>query len=346
MDTIYEELLIHVHQVLKEKSDSKEVLFVPNQSLALLPLHAASWKDEAGKKHYLLEEYSISYAPSVSVFKRCQENEKLRSNKTLFVTNPKEDLDASEKEVSFIERLHQPSKNLLRKDATKSAVIEALREDYGFTHFSCHGFYNQASPFDSGLVMADEVIKLSEIISTNLQSNWLTTLSACETGMVDFASPTDEHFGLPLGFIFAGSPSVWASLWSVSDMATSELMQMAYENLSQEDYKDNKPEALRQAQLSMLNERISASVFLGRFSAFRSLVGVGKFWKIFVPLQAPKVSDSTKVYGKQVLLGLRVRKLKTDEFLRCNAGCRKNSGGTVRRGIGIASGRISGSFAT
>ncbi len=268
LDTIYEKLLIHVHQVLNEKSDSTEVLFVPNQSLALLPLHAASWKDEAGRKHYLLEEYSISYAPSVSVFKRCQENEKQRSNKTLFVTNPTEDLDSSEKEVLFIEGLHQPSKNLLRKDATKSAVVEALREDYGFAHFSCHGFYNQANPFDSGLVMSDEVIKLSEIINSNLQSNWLTTLSACETGMVDFGSPTDEHFGLPLGFIFAGSPSVWASLWSVSDMATSELMKMAYKNLSQEEYKDNKPEALRQAQLEMLKEGYPHPFFWAGFQHF------------------------------------------------------------------------------
>lgn len=104
------------------------------------------------------------------------------------------------------------------------------------------------------MVMSDKVIKLSEIINSNLQNNWLTTLSACETGMVDFASPTDEHFGLQLGFIFAGSPSVWASLWSVSDMATAELMQMAYENLNTEEHKNNKPEALRQAQLEMMKE--------------------------------------------------------------------------------------------
>ncbi len=109
--------------------------------------------------------------------------------------------------------------------------------------------------------MSDEVIKLSGIINSNLQSNWLTTLSACETGMVDFGSPTDEHFGSPLGFIFAGSPSVWASLWSVSDMATSELMKMAYENLGKEEYRDNKPEALRQTQLSMLNDDDSAHPF-------------------------------------------------------------------------------------
>jgi CHAT domain-containing protein len=112
--------------------------------------------------------------------------------------------------------------------------------------------------------MADAIINLGEIINWNLQNNWLTVLSACETGIVDFASPTDEHFGLPLGFIFAGSPSVWASLWSVSDLATSELMKLAYENLSKEEFRHNKPEALRRAQLTIF-EDLSHPFFLAGF---------------------------------------------------------------------------------
>lgn len=254
LEIIYKKLISHVHQILREKSLTKEILFIPNQSLALLPLHAASWKDKNGKRRYLLEEFTISYCPSVSVFKRCQENEKVRTNKTLLVTNPTRDLMFSEKEVEFIKKIHQPSTDLRRKKASKSVVIKALRDDYSFTHFACHGFYYPENQFDSGLLMADKVIKLSEIINCNLQNNWLTTLSACETGMVDFASPTDEHFGLPLGFIFAGSPSVWASLWSVSDETTSVLMQKAYDNLSKEEFRNNKPKALREAQLSMLRK--------------------------------------------------------------------------------------------
>jgi CHAT domain-containing protein/Flp pilus assembly protein TadD len=254
LDIIYKKLISHVHQILREKSPTKEILFIPNQSLALLPLHAASWKDKNGERRYLLEEFTISYCPSVSVFKRCQENEKVRTNKTLLVTNPTRDLIFSEKEVKFIKKIHQPSTNLRRKKASKSAVIKALRDDYSFTHFACHGFYYPENQFDSGLRMADKVIKLSEIINCNLQNNWLTTLSACETGMVDFASPTDEHFGLPLGFIFAGSTSIWASLWSVSDETTSILMQKAYDNLSKEEFRNNKPKALREAQLSMLRK--------------------------------------------------------------------------------------------
>jgi CHAT domain-containing protein/Tfp pilus assembly protein PilF len=251
LKTLYKKLMIHVHRILKEKSPTKEILFIPSQSLAVLPLHGASWKDKNGEIRYLLEEFTISYCPSVSVFKRCQENEKSRTDRTLLITNPTGDLIFSEKETEFIETFHQPSKNLHGKKATKSAVIKALRDDYSFTHFASHGFYHLENQFDSGLVMADQVIKLSEIINCDFQNNWLTTLSACETGMVDFDSPTDEHFGLPLGFIFAGSPSIWASLWSVSDETTSLLMQKAYENLSKCKFYNNKPEALRQAQLSI-----------------------------------------------------------------------------------------------
>lgn len=288
LDALYEILMVRVHKGLDEfyerswnlagRSSGKNVLFVPTQSLALLPLHAASWKDDRGKRHHLIEEYTISYAPSVSVFNRCRENERGRAtNNALFVTNPnkcdtvlhsqessyscaefdeyksyRSHLEHSEREVSHIEKILRPNKNLLGKDATKSSVIETLNKDnFTFSHFSCHGFYNQENFFESGLVMSDGVITLTEIINCNLRDNWLTTLSACETGMVDFSSPTDEHFGLPLGFVFAGSPSIWASLWSIDDEFTSDLMKFAYENLNKREFQNNKPEALRQAQLAM-----------------------------------------------------------------------------------------------
>lgn len=254
LDLIYEKLLIHVHRVLKEKSTSRDILLVPTKSLARLPLHAASWKDANGKQRYLCEEYTISYAPSVSVFKRCLDNEKKRSNKTLLITNPKGDLSGSTEETDSILGLHPNGHCLELEQATRANVLEALKTDYGLIHFSCHGFYIQANPFSSGLVLHDDDLSLSDIINCNLQNNWLTTLSACETGMVDFQSPTDEHFSLPLGFVFGGSPSVWASLWLVSDRATSALMKNAYQNLSKEEYKNNKPEALRQAQLSMFRD--------------------------------------------------------------------------------------------
>jgi CHAT domain-containing protein len=55
----------------------------------------------------------------------------------------------------------------------------------------------------------------------------------------------DDVVGLTRGFLYAGSRSIVASLWSVEDKSTAELMGAFYGNLS----KLPKREALREAQL-------------------------------------------------------------------------------------------------
>ena len=74
----------------------------------------------------------------------------------------------------------------------------------------------------------------------------LVTLSACETGQVDFRPTSDEYIGLPSGFLFAGSPSVVSSLWRVSDISTSFLMVQFYQRLKAGQ---PVPIALNQAQI-------------------------------------------------------------------------------------------------
>jgi len=64
---------------------------------------------------------------------------------------------------------------------------------------------------------------------------------------VDFREIADEHYGLPIGFLFAGAPTVWGTLWTVNDLSTALLMVKAYQGLIREG--KGKPEALRDAQL-------------------------------------------------------------------------------------------------
>jgi CHAT domain-containing protein len=73
----------------------------------------------------------------------------------------------------------------------------------------------------------------------------LITLSACETGLGKIANG-DDVVGLTRGFLYAGGRSIVASLWSVADMATAELMKTFYRNLATL----GKSEALRQAQIA------------------------------------------------------------------------------------------------
>ncbi|MGC9526539.1 MAG: CHAT domain-containing protein [Limnospira sp.] len=62
----------------------------------------------------------------------------------------------------------------------------------------------------------------------------LVTLSACETGITDITSTSDEYIGLPSGFILAGSPNVVSTLWAVADISTAIFMIQFYQTLQQQ----------------------------------------------------------------------------------------------------------------
>jgi CHAT domain-containing protein len=59
----------------------------------------------------------------------------------------------------------------------------------------------------------------------------------------------DEIVGLTRAFLYAGTPSVLSSLWSVYSQATADLMVTFYEGLQTGR---NKAEALRDAQLQIM----------------------------------------------------------------------------------------------
>jgi len=91
----------------------------------------------------------------------------------------------------------------------------------------------------------------------------LVTLSACETALAmspGGAYPQgDDLVGLSRAFIHAGTPTVVASLWSVSDYSTVALMRFFFQNLKTLP----KAEALRLAQLELMKSRVALSIQRG-----------------------------------------------------------------------------------
>ena len=84
----------------------------------------------------------------------------------------------------------------------------------------------------------------------------LVMLSICETRLGNLMSAEDEIVGLNRASVYGGTPSVVASLWSVEDEATMELMVAFYDYLENGGY--SKGEALRQAQLDLLGSPATA----------------------------------------------------------------------------------------
>jgi CHAT domain-containing protein len=145
----------------------------------------------------------------------------------------------------------------LDREATEERV-KALGRGVRIVHFATHGFVNDRSPFDSGLVLAipeqftpghdNGLLQVWEIFESVRLDADLVVLSACETGLGEIRGG-EGIIGLTRAFQYAGARSVLASLWRVDDRATAELMERFYHHL-----RAGKPkaEALRAAQLDLL----------------------------------------------------------------------------------------------
>jgi len=107
----------------------------------------------------------------------------------------------------------------------------------------------------------DGLITALEISGLDLTETDLVTLSACLTGFGELKSG-EGVYGLHRSFFLAGAKTVLASLWSVPDLETKDLMVEFYRRYLSEG-KMNKTEALRQAQLTViknLRERYGAAL--------------------------------------------------------------------------------------
>lgn len=249
-----------ISTVLREQQQKEgvqsfdRVVLFPSRTLSILPLHACWWNGNHGEE-CLLDQFLVSFAPSISIYRNCVETDRNIHQCARFV-GIFDPLPPGNLHFASWERFQMETtvdgwdKRLLhREEATFTALEKANWLKSDILHFSCHGEYQLDRPFQSLLSLAGgDYLTLQYILEqVRLEETKLVVLSACESGIVDPRDAADEHYGLPTAFIFAGAPTVWATYWSVEDVATALLTVRAYENLRQgEVYKS---EALRKAQL-------------------------------------------------------------------------------------------------
>lgn len=125
-------------------------------------------------------------------------------------------------------------------------------------HFATHAFLDDRTPLDSALVLTlpealsagreNGLLQVWEVLESVRLDADLVVLSACETALGREQSG-EGLIGLTRAFHFAGARSVLASLWSVADQVTAELMARFYRHLAAGRATD---EALRAAQLELI----------------------------------------------------------------------------------------------
>lgn len=169
-------------------------------------------------------------------------------------------LPSSRREAEAIAALYAADQRtlLLDFDASRERFIEAVRGRQ-IIHIATHGFLNSQRPELSGLVLSqvdstgrslDGVLRLHDLYDLELDAD-LVILSGCRTALGKEIRG-EGLVGLTRGFMDAGADRVMASLWSVQDRATAELMIAFHRRLADGL---SATAALRAAQLEIRAQR-------------------------------------------------------------------------------------------
>jgi CHAT domain-containing protein/predicted LPLAT superfamily acyltransferase len=235
--------------------DCKRLIIIPHWFLHIIPLHCLPLKN--GQFLYQRFSKGVGYIPSCQLLKLVKSSQRENFTRLFAIKNPtRKDLKPLLGANLEIERISQGF------DAEKTIIIGELKaseqtlvnrrqelQASHCIHFSCHGKFNNESPRDSALMLADPEgnlgksanLTLAEVFKKlDLRECRLVTFSACESGIIESKadSISDEYVGLPSGFLFAGSSSVVSTLWTVDPLATTLFMAKFYHDLKRISIQD------------------------------------------------------------------------------------------------------------
>jgi CHAT domain-containing protein/tetratricopeptide (TPR) repeat protein len=170
-------------------------------------------------------------------------------------------LPSSLKEARAIAALVPPDQIFLALgfEASRARAVSSELARYRNVHFATHGVLDSRRPELSKLVLSlyddkgraqDGFLRLNDIYNLRLDAD-LVVLSACRTALGQEIRG-EGLVGLTRGFMYAGAARVLASLWSVEDRATAELMESFYRGMLRQGL--SPAAALRQAQLEMARQ--------------------------------------------------------------------------------------------
>ncbi|MGB9180858.1 MAG: CHAT domain-containing protein, partial [Pyrinomonadaceae bacterium] len=192
------------------------------------------------------------------------------------------------REAQEIASLVAPQERLLALDFTANRALAMSPElsRYRILHFATHAFINSVHPELSGIVLSlvneqgqtqDGFLRVHEIFNLKLPAD-LVVLSACRTGLGKEVKG-EGLVGMTRGFMYAGTPRVVVSLWSLSDRPTAELMTRFYRKMLGVE-RLSPSAALRAAQIEMWKEkRWEAAYFWAAFTLQGEWKGVGNAGK-------------------------------------------------------------------
>lgn len=220
--------------------------FVMPPGLRSLPVSALHDGDQ-----FLVERYSVGLMPSVSLtdmrYVDVRQTEVLAMGASDFKDQP--ELPAVPIELSTIAEELWTGDFVINETFTPDALVKnRARKPYGIVHLATHGEFKAGNLDNSYIQFWDQRLSLDQVRQLGLNNPpvELMVLSACRTALGN----VEAELGFAGFAVQAGVKTAMASLWKVDDVGTAGLMTQFYTSLQTEPIK---AEALRQAQLAMIN---------------------------------------------------------------------------------------------
>ena len=248
---VYDWLLKPAEAYLTE-NNVKTLTFVLDGKLRNIPMAALH-----DGERYAIEKYNIALTPGLQLLpSRGSDTEKFKA----VIAGVSESnqgfsaLPGVKQEVTQISS--QLSSQLLLNDSFTNINLQnqLQKTDASIVHLATHGQFG-STPEDTFITTWNDRIQVNELedLLRTRQSNRITpielmVLSACQT------ATGDERAALGMAgmAVRSGARSTLASLWSVKDESTTQLINKFYQQLVATRSHTNKAEALRQAQLTLI----------------------------------------------------------------------------------------------
>ena len=255
------------------------ICIIPDGVLWEVPFQAI----QPGQGRYLIEDFAVYYAPSLSVLAEIERKRKEAKRvppSLLAFGNPiiggetvaqlREvrrgesftPLPDAETEVRNLARIFGPQRSkIFTGTQADESSFRALAPAYQALHFATHGVLDNRHPLYSYLLLAktseddDGLLEAREIMNLNLQAD-LVVLSACETARGRIGAG-EGVVGMSWAFFAAGCRTMVATQWEINSAGAAELMVKFYQRLLPATGREriSKADALRQAAIELMQDR-------------------------------------------------------------------------------------------
>lgn len=210
---------------LRARLSGNQLVVVPHGFLHYVPFHALT-----DGERFVIDDYTVSYAPSASVYRLCSIKPPTVHETSLVMGVPHATLPHVRAEVQAVAEALPSPVVFMGKQATHER-LRTIGARSRFIHIATHGHVRRDNPMFSSIDLGTGPLSLFDLYQLDLSAE-LVTLSGCSTG-VNVVTGGDEVVGLVRGLLYSGARAVLLTLWDAYDRSTAAFMTAFYRALAE-----------------------------------------------------------------------------------------------------------------